>query len=273
MPLVNFNKMLGNAQSRKQAVAAINFANIETLTALVAAAEEMESPIIIQVYHRLMSNKSMRGLAAAAIAMASEAKVEIALHLDHGANLDQIRMAVDMGFSSVMLDGSKLPFRENVALTAKAVEIAHDARLSIEGEIGRIAAASDDISTCDHEQAIEFAAETGVDALAAAVGSAHGFYKKEPSLDFEIMDRISKAIRVPLVLHGGTGIPEAQIKKAIAHGMAKVNIATEFQNLFLDETRTLLSRTEGFRPLDVFFDPITNTLKDYVKGRIELFRN
>jgi len=273
MPLVNFNKMLSDAQKKKRAVAAINIANIETLTALVAAAEETESPIVIQVYHRLMSNKSMRGLAAAAIAMASEAKVEIAFHLDHGASLDQIRMAVDMGFSSVMLDGSNLPFQENVAVTTKAVEIAHEAKLSIEGEIGQILSASDDIPCCNPEEAIKFAEETRVDALAAAVGSAHGSYKKEPSLSFEIMDRISAAISVPLVLHGGTGIPDAQIRKAIAHGVAKVNIATEFQNLFLDETRALLSQTEGFRPLDVFFGPVTNKLKDYVKGRIELLRN
>jgi len=273
MPLVNFKNMLGNAQKMGKAVAAINIANIETLTALVSAAEESSSPVIIQVYQRLIDSKNMRGLAAAAIAMASESKVEIAFHLDHGVSLDQIKMSIDMGFSSVMLDGSKLPFKENVAITAKAVELARAAKLSIEGEIGQILSASEDIPCCVPEEAIRFAQETGIDALAAAIGSAHGFYKKEPSLNFEIIDSIAKATNIPLVLHGGTGIPDAQIRKAIEHGIAKVNIATEFQNMFLVETKSQLERLEGFKPLDVFFKPVTEKLKDFVKGRIELLAN
>jgi len=272
MPLVNTLTMLKDARRERRAVAAINIGNLENLTALVEAAEEEGAPLIVQIYQRLLADKSMRGLAAAAVRMAQDSKAEIAFHLDHGASVDQIKTAIDLGFSSVMFDGSKLPFAENVKLSAKAVEIAHGAGIGIEGEIGQILSAADDIPCCDPDEAIRFAKESGVDSLAAAVGSAHGFYKKEPSLSFEIMDKISSAVEVPLVLHGGTGIPDSQIKESLRHGIAKVNIATEFQNLFLEETKAQLSQLKAFKPVDLFFKPVVVALKDFVKGRIRLLR-
>lgn len=272
MPLINTLKILKDAKREHRAIAAINVGNLENLVALIEAAEEEKAPLIIQIYQRLLADKAMRGLAAAAIKMAQDSTADLAFHLDHGASLDQIRIAIDMGFSSVMFDGSKLPFAENVGLSAQAVGLAHGAGIGIEGEIGQILSASDDIPYCDPGEAVRFAQESGVDSLAAAVGSAHGFYKKEPALSFDIMDRINSAVDIPLVLHGGTGIPDAQIKESMRHGVAKVNIATEFQNLFLEETKAQLSQLKAFKPVDIFFKPVVASLKDFVKGRIRLLR-
>jgi len=273
MALVNFKEMLRNAKRERKAVAAINVANLETLSAVVSAAEMEKAPIIIQVYQRLFGDRSIRYIAGMAIKMAGDSAVPVALHLDHGTGLDQIRQAVDLGFSSVMIDGSKLPFEDNVRLTSEAVEIAHAANLSIEGEIGHIPTANDVIPFCDPVEALEFARVTRVDALAAAIGTAHGFYKKEPVLNFDIAETISSAIDIPLVLHGGTGVPEKQIREAMKRGVAKVNIATEFQNMFLEETKAQLLEIKEFKPVDLFFRPVVAKLSEYVRGIIRLLND
>jgi len=273
MALVNFNKILQDAKKRRKGVAAINVANLETLSAVVSAAEIEKSPVIVQMYQRLFGDRNIRHIAGMAIKMAEDSDVPIALHLDHGNSLEQIRQAVDLGFSSVMIDGSKLPFKDNVRLTSEAVAIAHAANLSIEGEIGHIPTTNDVIPFCDPDEAIEFARVTGVDALAAAIGTAHGFYKKEPVLNFDIAETISSAIDIPLVLHGGTGVPEKQIREALKHGVAKVNIATEFQNLFLEETKVQLLEMKEFKPVDLFFRPVVAKLSEYVRGIIRLLND
>jgi len=270
MPLVNMNKMLADARRDKRAVAAINFANYETLSALVTAAELEKSPVIVQVYQRLMGYPHMGALMLAARKMAEDASVDVALHLDHGASLEQVKKAIDLGFSSVMLDGSKLPLEENIRTTREAVGLARKAGVSCEGEIGLIPSAKEAIPTCDADEAIRFAKETGVDALAAAIGTAHGFYKEEPTLDLELARRIHSETKIPLVLHGGTGVPERQIIASIGCGVAKVNIATEYQNLFLQEVGGALKRLEGFKPVDLVFAPVEEKLVEFARKTIRM---
>jgi len=233
MPLVTLNEILPAARKAGYGVAAFNVANLETLYSVIRAAESENVPLIVQVYQRLFDDDRAALIAAMTHRLAENAPVPIALHLDHGVSVEQIKKAVAIGYTSVMIDGSRLSFAGNVELTAKAAEIAHQAGVTIEAEIGHVPFGDGKIDLSTAAEAVEFAGKTGVDALAVSIGTAHGFYKKEPVLDIKRCLEIGKSVSIPLVLHGGTGVPDEQVKKAIACGVAKVNIATEFQYLFL----------------------------------------
>ncbi|WP_019537206.1 class II fructose-bisphosphate aldolase [Paenibacillus ginsengihumi] len=231
--LVNTKDILLEAQQQKKAVAAFNVTNLETVQAAVSAAEQENRPVIIALGERYFPTVDVEGFSAMVRAIAAKAAVPVALHLDHAYEKQSIVRAIRCGFTSVMFDGSKHALERNMALTRDIVEIAHMAGVSVEAEIGSVArgAFSDeeegDGRLTDPEDAKRFVAETGVDFLAAAIGTVHGMYTGEPRIDLELLTRIRDAVRVPLVLHGGSGTPDEIIAEAVSRGICKVNVNTE----------------------------------------------
>ena len=273
MALVSINDILPAARAAGRGIAAFNVANLETLYAVVRAAEIENSPLIVQVYQRLFNDDRAAMIAAMTAYLASTSSIPIALHLDHGVSIEQIEKAIAIGYTSVMIDASQLPFAENIELTAQAARVAHTANVPIEAEIGHVPFGDGDIELSTSAQAVEFVDKTGVDALAVSIGTAHGFYKQEPRLDIPRAAEIGKCVDVPLVLHGGTGVPEDQVRKAIACGVAKINIATELQHLFLRNVACELDKNgEKFMPVDLYFKPVEEKLAEYARTKIRAFR-
>ena len=218
MALVTMTEMLQAARKEKRAVGAFNVANYETALAVLKAAEGEHSPVIIQVYDRLFQSDKAADLAGTLIRLALRANQPIALHLDHGSSLEHVAVALHAGYTSVMFDGSRLPYEENAAKTKLAVELAHAAGCSAEGEIGHVAQ-GDETSLTSVEEAVGFARTTGVDALAVSIGTAHGYYKAEPKLDLVRCKAIGEALpELPLVLHGGSGTPLDAVRESIRCG-------------------------------------------------------
>ena len=276
MALVTFNEILPQARLAGYAVGAFNIANYETAKAVVIAAEAERQPVIIQVYQRLMADPYIAALAAMMRKMAENASIPVAVHLDHGASFDQVKLAVDCGFTSVMFDGSQLSFAENVAQTRAAAEYAHRHGVTIEGEIGHVplngTEGAVNIPLSTPEEAAEFAAATGVDALAVSVGTAHGYYKQEPEIAVALAGEISDAVKIPLVLHGGSGTPHEKVKAVIRHGFAKVNVATEFQHTFQLRLEKELQKLDGkFLPLDKLMLAPTDDAVAHLRKLIRMF--
>ena len=192
MPLVTFNDILPQARAEKRAVAAFNVANLETVLSVFKAAEALKAPVIIQVYQRLFKDERAGLIAAMVTRLASESDIPVALHLDHGESLEQLRAAIAIGYTSVMIDGSKLSFAENIALSAEAARIAHDAGVTLEAEIGHVPFGDGAIELSTAAEAEAFVAKTGVDALAISIGTVHGFYKKAPVLDIGARGRSAR---------------------------------------------------------------------------------
>ena len=227
-------KMIKKAKEEQYAVPAFNAENLEMVQAIISAAEEENSPVIIQTTPPTVKYLTPEEAYAMVYTMANKAKVPVALHLDHCTEFDDVMKAIKAGYSSVMFDGSKLSFEKNVELTKKVVEVARPMGITVEAELGKVGGKEDNIENneeiyTDVDEAKEFVDKTGVDMLAIAIGTAHGFYKGEPKLDFERIEKISKLTNIPLVLHGGSGVAEESVKKAISLGMAKVNFATELR--------------------------------------------
>lgn len=272
MAIVTMKEILQDARRRGIALGAFNAANYETACAIVQAAELEESPVILQVYSRMFGNGKAEALGGLLIRLAEKCPQKVALHLDHGENLEQVRNALEWGYTSVMLDGSRLPFNENVALTKQAATLAHQAKATCEGEIGHVAMA-DETELTDPEEARKFAELTGVDALAVSIGTVHGYYKAEPKLDIGRCREIGQALpNMPLVLHGGTGTPISEVQKVIPLGIAKINVATEFQHCFLKAVQADLEAAAGkFIPIDKFMDAPTAACVEHLRKLIRAF--
>ena len=234
MSLVKVNEILQHATEHKYGVAAINTLNYETIKCAVAAAEAERVPVIIQFFPGLDKYIPLKYIADMAVDMARKASVPVAVHLDHSASYEIAMSGIRDGFPSVMVDGSALPFEENVALTKEVARAAAVFGVDVEAELGHVGIGmklgdiSDRDLFTDVEQAVEFVERTGCGSLAIAVGNAHGDYIQEPNLDFDRITRIRQAVSLPLVLHGCSGIPDWQMQKAVNLGMSKFNIATEY---------------------------------------------
>lgn len=266
------NEILPQAKAEGRAVCAFNVANLETLLSVFKAAEHEGGPIIIQVYQRLFNDERAALIGAMTKYLAEKSDIKVVLHLDHGVSVEQIQQAIDAGYTSVMIDGSQLAFEENIKLTSECVKIAHKAGVSIEGEIGHVPFGGGGIEISTTAEAVEFTERTGVDALALSIGTAHGFYTKEPELNIERAKEIGESISVPMVLHGGTGVPTEQVKKAIACGVAKINIATELQHLFMDSIKTELEKNgDKFLPVDLYLKPVEEKMTKYLIDKIKSF--
>ena len=230
--LVNLNEVLKKAQNGKYAVGLFNTTDTDMLQAVIEAAEESNSPVILGTAEVLLPYGELKLIAPSVIAAAKRAKVPVVVHYDHGLTFDRCIEALKLGFSSIMFDGSAKPYEQNIAETREMVKIAHAFGATVEGEIGHVgeAAKEDNLLTDMYttpEEAKAYLEATGVDALAVAIGSAHGVYKKKPMLNIERLKEISGAVKVPLVLHGGSGLSDDDFKNTIRNGITKVNIFTD----------------------------------------------
>jgi len=241
MPLVNPLKMLQDARLGGYCVGAFNLVDFLTLKAIVEAAELRRSPVILQTSSASIKQLGVKTIVAFARAAASDSAAPVALHLDHGTDREVIREAIHSGYTSVMIDGSKYPFEENVARTRDVVEEAHAHGVAVEGEIGIVAGVEDDIVVRQDaaiyttpEEALEFQRRTGIDFLAAAIGTAHGFYKVQPRLDIDTLHRIADAAPCPAVVHGGTGLPFDVVRQLVQAGAAKMNVSTQIKQTMID---------------------------------------
>lgn len=248
MSIVTNKQLLDHARAGRYAVAAFNTNNLEYTQAILGAAAEMRSPVIISAAKSEIDYMDGYVFVAMVRAMAEKLPIPASIHLDHGPSYDEAVRCLRYGFTSVMYDGSSLPLEENIANTRKVVAAAHACGVSVEGEIGVIGQAADGpegprrdmTGLADPGQCEKFVRETGVDSFAAAIGNAHGFYKGKPELRFDLLTEIQKRTGVPLVLHGGTGIPEEDLRKAITMGVSKINFSTVMRNGFIETlTRTL----------------------------------
>lgn len=271
--LVNLNEVLKKAQKGKYAVGLFNTTDTDMLQSVIEAAEESNSPVILGTAEVLLPYGELKLIAPSVIAAAKRAKVPVVVHYDHGLTFDRCIEALKLGFSSIMFDGSAKPYEQNIAETREMVKIAHAFGATVEGEIGHVgeAAKEDNLLTDMYttpEEAKAYLEATGVDALAVAIGSAHGVYKKKPMLNIERLKEISGAVKVPLVLHGGSGLSDDDFKNTIRNGIAKVNIFTDLclagERAMKDGEEKKLGYLET-RNLKV------NYIKEAVKHKMALF--
>ena len=230
--LVNLNEVLKKAQKEKYAVGLFNTTDTDMLQAVIEAAEESNSPVILGTAEVLLPYGELKLIAPSVIAAAKRASVPVVVHYDHGLTFERCLEALQLGFSSVMFDGSAKAYGQNIEETKEIVKIAHAFGASVEGEIGHVGEAAQGDESLENmyttvAEAKEYLENTGVDALAVAIGSAHGVYKKKPKLNIERLKEIADAVSVPLVLHGGSGLSDDDFKNTIREGIAKVNIFTD----------------------------------------------
>ncbi|MFF2094195.1 class II fructose-1,6-bisphosphate aldolase [Paenibacillus sp. NPDC058174] len=278
MPLVSMNEFLPKAKANKFAVGQFNMNNLEFAQATVEAAIEENSPFIYGVSEGALKYMGIEFTVAMARAAAEKSGLPIALHLDHGSSFDVAMKCIRAGFSSVMFDGSHYGLEENIKLTKEVVKAARAMGVSVEGELGTIGGVEDDLSVdekdatlANPEEAIRFYEETGVDCLAIAVGTAHGMYKGEPKIHYDIIQKVSDAIPVPVVLHGGSGVPDEAIRLSIQAGVGKINVNTENQVACTNAIReVLLANNEVFDPRK-YLTPARNAMKAVIQEKIRLF--
>lgn len=246
MPLVTLNEVLKPAVVGGYAVGAFNCNNMEIVQAIINAAKAEKSPVIIQASQGAIKYAGLEYITAL-VKVASNCSIPTVLHLDHGTDFNQVMRCLRAGFTSVMIDGSKYPLEENIELTKRVVEIAHAMGATVEGELGRIGGVEDQVRVSerevlltDPEEAVRFVEETGIDALAIAIGTAHGVYRGIPKLDFERLETIAKKVDTPIVLHGSSGIPDDDIRKAVQLGIRKINIDTNIRVAFVEANRKAL---------------------------------
>ncbi|ANB61881.1 class II fructose-bisphosphate aldolase [Anoxybacteroides amylolyticum] len=279
MPLVSMKEMLDKALAEKYAVGQFNINNLEWTQAILAAAEEEKSPVILGVSEgaaRYMGGFKTVVNMVKGLMEDMNITVPVAIHLDHGSSFEKCKAAIDAGFTSVMIDASHHPFEENVQMTSKVVEYAHARGVSVEAELGTVGGQEDDVVAdgviyADPKECEELVKRTGIDCLAPALGSVHGPYKGEPKLGFKEMEIIRDLTRIPLVLHGGTGIPTEQIQRAISLGTSKINVNTENQIAFTKVVREILATDEKVYDPRKFIGPGRDAIKSTVIGKMREF--
>ena len=267
--LVDLKTILAMAEEGNYAIPAFNVYNTETVMGVIEAAEEAKAPVILQMYSRLFTQGSAYYVAPAILAAAEKASVPVCFHLDHGASEQETTRAMRYGATGVMIDASTLDFEGNVALTKRVVDIAGYIGIQVEGELGHVGTVNDDTMDefTEPEEAKRFVEGTGVAALAVLVGTAHGRYKKPPKLDIQRIADIKAAVGIPLVLHGGSGIPDDQIIAAVNAGIRKINFGTDICYSFLDQ---VFETSRSLIALDLFMkEPIAN-VKRFALSKIEL---
>ncbi|MFJ6412608.1 MULTISPECIES: class II fructose-bisphosphate aldolase [Terribacillus] len=281
MPLVSMKEMLDVAKDNHYAVGQFNINNLEFTQAILQAAQEESSPVILGVSEG--AAKYMGGFKTVVLMVKGlledyNITVPVAIHLDHGSSFETCAKAIHAGFTSVMIDGSHHPLEENIALTKKVVELAHFHGVSVEAELGRIGGQEDDLIVDDADAAYaipseckQLVEETGVDCFAPALGSVHGPYKGEPNLGFDRMEEIFNTTSLPLVLHGGTGIPTKDIQKAITLGTSKINVNTENQISSAKRVREVLAEKPNEYDPRKYLGPAREAIKETVIGKMREF--
>lgn len=272
MFIISSKNMLLKAQRKGYAVPAFNIHNLETLQVVVETAAEMRSPLIVAGTPGTFSYAGTGNVVAIAADLAREYNLPLAIHLDHHEALDDIETKVFAGVRSVMIDGSHFAFEENVSVVKEVVDFCHRYDASVEAELGRLGGIEDDLvvdgkdALYTHpEQAREFVARTGIDSLAVAIGTAHGLYAAEPKLDFERLADIRARVDVPLVLHGASGLPDHDIRKAIGLGVCKVNVATELKIAFSDALKAYFVQNPKASDPRHYMQPAKAAMKEVVR--------
>lgn len=245
MPLVTSGKMLTDAQKGGYAVGAFNAENMEMVKAIIKAAEELKAPVMIQTTPSTVKYGTLETYAAIVSAEAKKASVPVCLHLDHGNSFELAVQAIKAGYTSVMIDGSHEDFEGNIAVSKKVADVAKAVNIPVEAELGKVGGKEDDLeaetdTNTDPQQAKEFVERTGVDSLAVAIGTAHGFYVGTPVLDKERLTEIRQVVDIPLVLHGASGLSDEDVRDCVKRGICKVNFATELRAAYTAAGKKLL---------------------------------
>lgn len=276
--LVTGKELLQHADKNGYAVGAFNVNNMEIVQAIIEAAEETQSPVILQASQGGLKYAGVEYIAELGKIAARNASVPVAIHLDHGTDFAQVMQCIRHGFTSVMIDGSQYSLEDNIAITKKVIEVAHAVGVSVEAELGKIGGTEDDIVVdhkdalhTDPEEAVKFVKETDVDFLAVAIGTAHGKYKGEPKLDFDRLKEIRSKIDTPLVLHGSSGVSYDDLKKAIEIGVSKINIDTDVRIAFTKGvSEALKANPNEFDPRKII-GPAREEMKKSIMEKMEVF--
>jgi ketose-bisphosphate aldolase len=278
MPLVNLKPVLREAKQQGYAVAAFNPVDYSSMKAMVKAAEELNAPVIIQTSAKTINYYGHAALAGWMHELAADSPSPIVLHLDHGKDLDMIRKCVEMGWTSVMIDWSDKPFETNLEASRNVVQLASAKNVGVEAEIGQILGVEDDMVVEEHEshltdpnEAERFCRELDLAAFAAAIGTAHGYYKGEPNVAFDLIGEINRRTNTPMALHGGTGLSDEVIQRCIKLGCAKINISTNLKHVFIDSFVDYhKAKPTDYEPLRVLTAQF-NALKELFKEKISQF--
>ena len=275
MALVKMKDLLKRAEEKNIGCGAFSVGNMEMVKGAIRAAEELETPIILQIAEVRLKNSPLHLMGPMMVQAAKEAKVDVAVHLDHGLTFETVDKALDLGFTSVMLDASTLPFEENIAKVKTVVEKAQKYGATVEAELGLVGGSED--GSCDHgirctdpDDAVVYARETGIDALAVAIGNAHGNYPVAPTLAFDVLEKIHEKVDIPLVLHGGSGITDKDFQRAISLGIRKVNIATASFNSLTAHVEKYMESTDKHNFFDLNEAMVQGTYEN-VKRHILVF--
>ena len=275
MALVKMKDLLKRAEEKNIGCGAFSVGNMEMVKGAIRAAEELNTPIILQIAEVRLKNSPLHLMGPMMVQAAKEAKVDVAVHLDHGLTFETVDKALELGFTSVMLDASTLPFEENIAKVKTVVEKARKYGATVEAELGLVGGSED--GSCDHgirctdpDDAVVYARETGLDALAVAIGNAHGNYPVAPTLAFDVLEKIHEKVDIPLVLHGGSGITDKDFQRAISLGIRKVNIATASFNSLTAHVEKYMASTDKHNFFDLNEAMVQGTYEN-VKRHILVF--
>lgn len=275
MPLVKLGDVLTGAVDQSYAVGAFNVSNMEMIMGTIGAAEEMNAPLILQIAEGRLRFSPLAIIGPMMVAAAKEARVPVAVHLDHGMTIETIHQALEIGFTSVMFDGSTYPLEENMERTVAVKRLADRYGAHVEAEIGRVGGSEGDYADVDIlitsvNEAVEFYKATNADALAVAIGTAHGNYKEAPKLRIDRLQAIADAVKCPLVLHGGTGLTERDFRDSIARGIRKINIATASYDSVARKVKELAKAKPDFN----YFDhsaAVAGAVHENVKKHMKIF--
>lgn len=275
MALVTMKSLLEQAKNNHKGVGAFSVGNMEMVKGAIQAAEELDTPIILQIAEVRLKHSPLALMGPMMVQAAREAKVDVAVHLDHGLTMDVVKQALELGFTSVMYDSYTYPFEENISRTKEVVELAKKYGATVEAELGLVGGSED--GSCNHgirctnpDDAKIFCEQTGIDALAVAIGNAHGNYPVAPKLAFDVLEEIHRQIEVPLVLHGGSGITDEDFQKAISLGIVKVNIATASFNKLTQRAEEYL-QSEGAHNYFALSEAMVLGTYENVKNHINVF--
>lgn len=275
MALVTSRQMLLDAQKGQYAVGAFNVENMEMVMAVIAAAEELHAPVMLQTTPSTVSYAGLDLYLANCRAVAEKASVPVAMHLDHGNSFELAMQALRTGYTSIMIDGSHQVFEENIVLTRRVVEACAPSGIPVEAELGKVGGKEDDLDGGNGgytvpEEAREFAERTGVDSLAVAIGTAHGVYKGEPRLDLDRLSEIRGLVSIPLVLHGASGLSEEAVRESIRRGICKVNFATELRIAYTQGVREVLEADPSVFDPKKYGRAAMKRVTEIVKTRMEM---
>lgn len=275
MALVTSKEMLLKAQQGGYAVGAFNVENMEMVKAVIGAAEELNAPVMLQTTPSTIKYGTVETYAAIVAAEAKKASVPVCLHLDHGSSYELAVQCLENGYTSVMIDGSHEDFEGNIAVSKKVVEIAREKGIPVEAELGKVGGKEDDLeaeadTNTDPAEAKEFVERTGVDSLAVAIGTAHGFYVGTPVLDKDRLSEIRKVVDVPLVLHGASGLTDQDVMDCVSRGICKVNFATELRKAYTDAVKQLIQDDPSVFDPKAFGKVGMAAVKELVKGRMKV---